>query len=352
MNGLIDELGPRGRDDRAGVVAAYEIRDRDLLPDLHRGGGVEPGPLRRCSLWLPHAGRARSLEELYSRTRGEGFGLEPKRRIMLGTYVLRAGYYDAYYGQALKARSKVADDFTAAFSLCDVIVTPTSPIPAFKFGERTQDPLQMYMADVMTVAANLAGVPALSQCCGFTKADAPDRDTVIGAPLREKILSRVSRGRRLRSPHRLAQAPAPRPPGRWHMNTERIASGERELGSREPIAGGAGPSQGPGDNRIASGEAPARVLWSLCHRESAGTSPRVPETISGSRRGARSGSREPLADLGTSRGPGDNRIGVGERELRLAEAIAEARDALQGQGGFLSRIASGEKREPVAEEQQ
>ena len=111
---------------------------------------------------------------------------------MLGTYVLRAGYYDAYYGQALKARRKVAEDFTAAFSLCDAIVTPTSPIPAFKFGERTQDPLQMYMADVMTVAANLAGVPALSQCCGFTKAGLPIGLQMMGAPLREDLVFRAA----------------------------------------------------------------------------------------------------------------------------------------------------------------
>src|SRR5204863_4318579 len=135
---------------------------------------------------------ARSLEGLYARTRGEGFGLEPKRRIMLGTYVLRAGYYEAYYGQALKARRKVADDFTAAFAKCDAIVTPTSPIPAFKFGEKTADPLQMYLADVMTVAADLAGVPAMSQPCGFTKAGLPIGLQVIGPPLGEEMVFRVA----------------------------------------------------------------------------------------------------------------------------------------------------------------
>ena len=134
----------------------------------------------------------RSLDELYTRTRGEGFGLEPKRRIMLGTYVLRSGYYDAYYGHALKARRKVADDFAAAFSRCDVLVTPTSPIPAFKLGEKTQDPLQMYLADVMTVAANLAGVHALSQCCGFTRAGLPIGLQVMAPPLAEETMFRAA----------------------------------------------------------------------------------------------------------------------------------------------------------------
>ncbi len=135
---------------------------------------------------------ARSLDELYTLTRGEGFGPEPKRRIMLGTYVLRSGYYDAYYNQALKARRKVADDFAAAFSLCDVLVTPTSPVPAFKFGEKTEDPLQMYLADVMTVAPNLAGVPASSQCCGFTRANLPVGLQIIAPPLGEEALFRAA----------------------------------------------------------------------------------------------------------------------------------------------------------------
>jgi aspartyl-tRNA(Asn)/glutamyl-tRNA(Gln) amidotransferase subunit A len=105
----------RGRAHRQGVAAEHEIRDRDLLSRLHRGGVVEPGALRRRSSRISRAD-ARSLEEMYTKTRGEGFGAEPKRRIMLGTYVLRAGYYEAYYGKALRARRKIADDFTAAFA--------------------------------------------------------------------------------------------------------------------------------------------------------------------------------------------------------------------------------------------
>jgi aspartyl-tRNA(Asn)/glutamyl-tRNA(Gln) amidotransferase subunit A len=133
----------------------------------------------------------RTLEELYARTRGEGFGLEPKRRIMLGTYVLRAGYYEAYYGKALRVRRKIADDFTAAFTRCDAIVTPTSPIPSFRFGERMGDPLQMYLADVLTVAPNLAGVPALAQSCGFTKSGLPIGLQIIGPPLGEEACFRI-----------------------------------------------------------------------------------------------------------------------------------------------------------------
>jgi Asp-tRNA(Asn)/Glu-tRNA(Gln) amidotransferase A subunit family amidase len=107
-----------------------------------------------------HRAEAGTLEELYARTRGEGFGAEPKRRIILGTYVLRSGYYDAYYGKALRVRRKLADDFKAAFSQVDVLVTPTSPVVAFKLGERMSDPLQMYLADIYTVAPSMAGLPA------------------------------------------------------------------------------------------------------------------------------------------------------------------------------------------------
>ncbi|MEO8211722.1 MAG: Asp-tRNA(Asn)/Glu-tRNA(Gln) amidotransferase subunit GatA [Myxococcales bacterium] len=165
------------------IATYYLICTAEAASNLARYDGVRYGY---------RTPEARSLEELYTRTRGEGFGLEPKRRIMLGTYVLRSGYYDAYYNQSLKARRKVADDFAAAFSRCDAMVTPTSPIPAFKFGEKTADPLQMYLADVMTVAANLAGVPALSQCCGFTGAGLPIGMQVMAPPLAEETMFRVA----------------------------------------------------------------------------------------------------------------------------------------------------------------
>jgi len=103
--------------------------------------------------------------------------------------VLRSGYYEAYYGKALRVRRKIADDFRAAFGQCDVLATPTSPTAAFKLGERMADPLQMYLADIYTVAPALAGVPALSQGCGFTKGSLPIGLQLIGPPLAKKPCS-------------------------------------------------------------------------------------------------------------------------------------------------------------------
>jgi aspartyl-tRNA(Asn)/glutamyl-tRNA(Gln) amidotransferase subunit A len=108
------------------------------------------------------------LGAMYSRTRERGFGAEVKRRIMLGTYVLSAGYYDAYYLKAQQVRTLILRDYAQAFERVDVVAMPTSPIPPFKLGERASDPLQMYLADIFTVSANLAGLPAVSVPCGFT----------------------------------------------------------------------------------------------------------------------------------------------------------------------------------------
>ena len=105
---------------------------------------------------------------MYARTRAQGFGPEVKRRIMLGTYVLSAGYYDAYYLKAQQVRTLIRRDYDRAFERVDVVAMPTSPTPAFRLGERVADPLQMYLADVFTVSANLAGLPAISVPCGFT----------------------------------------------------------------------------------------------------------------------------------------------------------------------------------------
>ena len=113
------------------------------------------------------------LRDMYRKTRDRGFGPEVKRRIMLGTYVLSSGYYDAYYLKAQQVRTQITRDFLEAFDEVDVIVTPTSPIPAFKLGERTADPLQMYLADIYTVTASLAGIPGISVPCGKTKGDPP-----------------------------------------------------------------------------------------------------------------------------------------------------------------------------------
>ena len=114
-----------------------------------------------------------SLIGMYRKTRGAGFGAEVKRRIVLGTYVLSAGYYDAYYLKGQKVRALIAQDFHDAFTKVDAIVTPTSPVPAFKLGERTSDPLQMYLADIYTVTGSLAGVPGISVPCGRTPENLP-----------------------------------------------------------------------------------------------------------------------------------------------------------------------------------
>lgn len=103
-----------------------------------------------------------SLKDIYFKTRGKGFGDEVKRRIILGTYVLSAGYYDAYYSKAQKVRRMIKEDFDKAFQEVDVILTPVSPTPAFKIGEKTSDPLQMYLSDIFTIPVNLAGLPAIS----------------------------------------------------------------------------------------------------------------------------------------------------------------------------------------------
>jgi aspartyl-tRNA(Asn)/glutamyl-tRNA(Gln) amidotransferase subunit A len=120
------------------------------------------------------------LMAMYLETRSQGFGQEVKRRIMLGTYVLSSGYYDAYYRKAAQVRTLIKADFEEAFQGCDVIVTPTAPTPAFRLGEKVQDPLQMYLSDIFTISVNLAGVPALSIPCGFSKEGLPIGLQIIG----------------------------------------------------------------------------------------------------------------------------------------------------------------------------
>ncbi|MCF8179304.1 MAG: Asp-tRNA(Asn)/Glu-tRNA(Gln) amidotransferase GatCAB subunit A, partial [Sulfuritalea sp.] len=110
------------------------------------------------------------LAEMYSRSRAQGFGAEGKRRILIGTYVLSHGYYDAYYLQAQKIRRLIAADFAAAFEQCDVIMGPTSPSVAFAFGAKSDDPVQMYLSDIYTISTNLAGLPGMSLPCGFGNA--------------------------------------------------------------------------------------------------------------------------------------------------------------------------------------
>ena len=129
---------------------------------------------------------------MYSRTRDEGFGAEVKRRIMLGTYVLSAGYYDAFYLKAQQVRTLLRRDFDRAFVHADVIAMPTSPIPPFRLGEKTEDPLQMYLADVFTVSANLAGLPGVSVPCGFTREKLPVGLQLMGRMFDEQTMLRAA----------------------------------------------------------------------------------------------------------------------------------------------------------------
>ncbi len=130
--------------------------------------------------------------DIYFKSRGEGFGEEVKRRICLGSFVLSSGYYDAYYLRAQKVRNLIRKDFQNAFKQVDALLTPTSPTPAFKFGERTEDPLTMYLSDIFTINVNLAGFPALSLPCGLTSGNLPIGLQVIGQPLKEDDLFAIA----------------------------------------------------------------------------------------------------------------------------------------------------------------
>ncbi len=167
------------------VASYYVIATAEASANLARFDGVRYG--HRTA----HPG---SLAEVYGRTREEGFGPEVKRRIVLGTYVLSSGYYDAYYLRAQKVRTLIRMDFVEAFKKVDAIVCPTTPDPAFRIGERTNDPLKMYLADIFTIAANLAGVCGLSLPCGFVEgegASLPVGLQILGKPLDEATILRI-----------------------------------------------------------------------------------------------------------------------------------------------------------------
>ncbi|MFH0840076.1 MAG: Asp-tRNA(Asn)/Glu-tRNA(Gln) amidotransferase subunit GatA [Candidatus Omnitrophota bacterium] len=146
------------------VSTYYIIATAEASSNLARFDGVQYGHRRKG---------AKNIIDMYKDTRSEGFGDEAKRRIMLGTYVLSSGYYDAYYLKALRVRTKIREDFEKAFKECDFIITPTSPTAAFKIGEKTGDPISMYLSDVYTIPANLAGIPGISIPCGFTESGLP-----------------------------------------------------------------------------------------------------------------------------------------------------------------------------------
>ena len=164
------------------IPTYYVIATAEASSNLARYDGVRYG--LRCS--------GKTLGEMYRRTRDAGFGAEVKRRIMLGTYALSAGYYDAYYLKAQRVRSLLARDFDEAFAKVDVILTPTTPTPAFKLGEKVDDPLSMYLADIFTVTADLAGIPGISIPCGMSKGGLPIGMQILGRHFDEATVLRVA----------------------------------------------------------------------------------------------------------------------------------------------------------------
>jgi aspartyl-tRNA(Asn)/glutamyl-tRNA(Gln) amidotransferase subunit A len=148
-----------------GIAAYYVIAPCECSSNLARYDGVHFGHRTKQPV--------KDIVELFSKSRAEGFGEEVQRRIMIGTYALSSGYYDAYYNRALQMRTLIKRDFDGAFAQCDAVICPTSPTPAFKAGEKTGDPLQMYLCDVFTVTCNIAGIAGVSLPCGFTAGDKP-----------------------------------------------------------------------------------------------------------------------------------------------------------------------------------
>ena len=166
------------------VAVYYVVAPAEASSNLARFDGVRYGSRDL---------EAESLDELYVKTRSSGFGKEVKRRILIGTYVLSSGFYDAYYIRAQKVRRLIQQDFLNVFdSQCDVILCPTAPTTAFKIGEKTDDPLKMYLNDVFTIPASLAGIPALSIPCGFDTAGLPIGLQLIGKAWDESVLLSVA----------------------------------------------------------------------------------------------------------------------------------------------------------------
>ncbi|MCX5692184.1 MAG: Asp-tRNA(Asn)/Glu-tRNA(Gln) amidotransferase subunit GatA [Candidatus Omnitrophica bacterium] len=165
------------------VSVYYLVATAEASSNLARFDGVQYG-LRPENI--------KSIANMYKKTRKEGFGDEAKRRIILGTFALSSGYYDAYYLKALKVRTLIKKDFDEAFKKFDAIITPTSPTAAFKIGEKISDPLTMYLSDIFTISANLAGIPGISIPCGFTKSNLPIGLQILGKPFDEEMILRIA----------------------------------------------------------------------------------------------------------------------------------------------------------------
>lgn len=175
-----------------GIACYYLISTAEASSNLARFDGVHYGF---------RAARPADITDLYSRTRGQGLGPEVKRRIMLGTFALSSGYYDAYYLKALKVRTLIKRDFEAAFQKVDLIASPVAPTTAFRIGEKSRDPLAMYLADIYTIAANLAGICAISVPCGFDSKGLPIGIQLMGPPFAEGTLLSVGHQFQLRTNH-------------------------------------------------------------------------------------------------------------------------------------------------------
>jgi aspartyl-tRNA(Asn)/glutamyl-tRNA(Gln) amidotransferase subunit A len=167
------------------VPTYYLVATAEASSNLARFDGVRYGHRTE---------HAQTLAEMYRRSRNEGFGTEVKRRIMLGTYALSAGYYDAYYLKAQRVRTLLARDFQQAFSRVDAILTPVTPTPAFKLGEKTEDPVEMYLSDIFTVTANLVGVPGMSVPCGNTREGLPIGVQIMAKHFDESTMIRIAHG--------------------------------------------------------------------------------------------------------------------------------------------------------------
>jgi aspartyl-tRNA(Asn)/glutamyl-tRNA(Gln) amidotransferase subunit A len=166
-----------------GVAAYYVIAPSEASSNLARYDGVKYGF---------RASEQNDMIEMYRATRSKGFGAEVKRRIIIGTYCLSSGYYDAYYGKASQVRTLIMEDFNKAFSLCDVILAPVAPTPAFKIGEKVDDPLTMYLSDIFTLSVNLAGIPGISVPCGFSPEGLPIGLQILGNHLCEEKILKVA----------------------------------------------------------------------------------------------------------------------------------------------------------------
>ncbi len=165
------------------VAVYYVIAPSEASSNLARYDGVKYG-------FRSDAGT--DLMTMYRRTRSRGFGSEVQRRVIIGTYCLSAGYYDAYYGKASQVRTLIMDDFKKAFESCDVILCPVAPTPAFKIGEKIDDPLTMYLSDIFTLSANLAGIPGMSVPCGFSSAGLPIGLQIMGSHFNEALMLKVA----------------------------------------------------------------------------------------------------------------------------------------------------------------